>query len=193
MISHFKYLYHMTHYRNLTRIMQEGILSHTLAHKLQLTAADVSSRVVQAWRQKKREPVYNRVIHDYAPFYLNPRNPMLYVRQYVQHAVVILCVTSEVLKNHQYVLTDGNAASKETAFSIDESVLKDSREVLAADDWRAYPDGKRRRCAEVLVFPKVEPEYIHHVICQNQLVADIARVMTGRTASVDQTFYFPEA
>jgi hypothetical protein len=62
--------------------------------------------------------------------------------------------------------------------------------VLTADDWQAFPDGKRKRCAEVLVFPKVEPNYIHQVISQYQMVADIARVMTGKTSVVDPSFYF---
>jgi hypothetical protein len=190
MISQFKYMYHMTHYRNLQRIMQEGILSHTLSRKHKLTSADISSPVVQAMRKHKKDPIYKRLIHEYTPFYLNPRNPMLYIRQYIQHALVILCVTTDILKNHSYVLADGNAASKETSFSIDENIFDNCKDVLAADDWRVYPDGKRKRCAEILVFPKAEPDYIHKVICQNQMVADIARVITSKTSLVDLSYYF---
>lgn len=190
MIRNFQYMYHMTHYRNLLRIMQQGILSHTLARKFKMTSADISSSVVQAWRQKKRDPIYSRVIHDYTPFYLNPRNPMLFIRQYIQHALAILCVPTEILRNHEFLITDGNAASKDTSFSIDENVLENCKEVLATDDWHAFPDGKRKRCAEILVFPKVD--HIQKVICQNQMVADIARVITGRPSVVDPSFFFQE-
>ncbi len=184
------FIYHMTHFRNLQRIMQEGILSHVLSHRQKLNAADISSREVQSWRSRKKETVYGRSLHEYAPFYINPRNPMLYIRQYIQHSLVILCVTTAVLKKRQFVLADGNAASNQTSFSIHENVLDSCREVLTADDWNAFPEGKRKRCAEVLIYPKVEPEYIQKAICQNQMMADIARVITGKPASVDPSFFF---
>jgi hypothetical protein len=39
---------------------------------------------------------------------------------------------------------------------------------------------------------KVDPDYIHQVIIQKQMVADIARVIIGKTSVVDPSFYFTE-
>lgn len=167
------YFYHLTHNRNLPSIFQHGILSWTTAHQRGLTAVDIANQDVQRWRTRP-EPVYRRSIHDYAPLYINPKNAMLFVRQNIQHELVILKVTPAVLQRHQHVYSDGNAACLNTQFSADPHVVAASDTALRAVRWSDVPDGKRRRCAEVLVHPTVEPRFIVGAICSNQnLVNDI--------------------
>jgi hypothetical protein len=166
--------YHMTHYRNLPSILQHGILSWTEVHSRDLAATDISDPSVQRWRARP-EPVYRRAIHDYAPLYINPKNAMLYVRRHLQHEIVILKVSETILRRRQHLFTDGNAASKDTVFSADRAIVDPSDEALRAVRWADVPDGKRRRCAEVLVYPSIESDFIICAICSNQnLVNELA-------------------
>jgi len=190
MIEIGKYLYHMTHVNNLTGIMDYGILSDALLRQYGIEIDDISDPEVQRWRNE-REPIFKRSIHEYAPLYINPKNPMLYRRKDIQHEIVILAVYEDVLKaNKQHVFTDGNAASKATLFSSNIDILKNSAKVLFAEYWTDYKDGKRRRCAEVLVYPRVETEFIEHIVCFNENAQIQAQRETDITAIVDKDFYF---
>ncbi len=164
--------YHLTHHRNLPGIFNHGILSWTKAHAKGLTETDISDPSVQRWRARC-EPVYRRSIHDYAPLFINPKNAMLYVRRHLQHELVILKVSSDVLHQHEYVFSDGNAACHNTQFSTDRQIVAPSDTALRAVCWSEVPDGKRRRSAEVLVFPTVEARFIVTVICSNQNLANV--------------------
>lgn len=166
--------YHMTHHRNLAGILQHGILSWTEAHAQALTQTDIADPAVQRWRNRP-EPVYGRSIHDYAPLYINPKNAMLYVRRHIQHEIVILKVSAAVLEHHQHVFCDGNAACRITQFATTRQIVEASDTALRAPRWSEVPDGRRRRCAEVLVYPAVEPRFIEAAICSNQNLANAIR------------------
>ena len=190
MIEIGKYLYHMTHINHLGGMMQHGILSHTLAHDLNMTLVDISDPAVQERRHDRIETVYKRHIHDYAPFYLNPKNPMLYVRRHLQQELVIVCVAPVIIKDHQYVYADGNAASGSTTFGTNDHIFDSCTDVLLAGSWNCFQDGKRKRCAEVLVYPKAEPKYIQRVVCFNQGIVNRAAQLTGVETCVDSAFFF---
>ena len=83
----------MTHYSNLVGIIKNGILPK---NKLPNPVYDISNQDVQK-RREKLEYIYNRQIHDYVPFYFNPKNPMLYVRRNIQHEIIILAITKSLL------------------------------------------------------------------------------------------------
>ena len=100
---------------------------------------------------------------------------MLYVRRHLQHEIVILKISETILRHRQHLFTDGNAASKDTVFSADRAIVDPSDEALRAIQWAKVPDGKRRRCAEVLVYPSIEPDFVICAICSNQnLVNELA-------------------
>ena len=183
------YFYHMTHYRNLAGIFQEGILSWTVAHSRGLTQTDISDPSVQR-RRNRLDPVYNRSIHDYAPLYINPKNAMLYVKRKLQHELIILKVSADVLCQHQYVISDGNAASRTTQFSVDRQITAASDVALRATYWNEVPDGKRRRSAEVLVYPIVEARFIVAAICNNQDVINTIRDVCPVPIVIDKTMYY---
>ena len=189
-ILQFPFFYHMTHKNNLAGILQHGILSHTdVLVRNDILATDISDAGAQKWRDRE-ESANHRSIHDYAPLYINPKNPMLFVRRCLQHEIVILKISSGVLQNGQHVFTDGNAASRDTRFSSDSNVVADSLTALNAEYWANCIDGKRRRCAELLVYPRVQPIHILSIICSNNALAREIETGTDLQIEVNPSMFF---
>lgn len=156
-------LWHITHKANLWSVCRYGILNHGDAHKRRPALQDISDPAVQRWRTKK-DPIYHRAIHDYAPLYLNARNPMLYKRKARNSELCLVEVCPTILLTHKYLLTDGNAASATTSFYQDyRDLYQLPWDVLHGGSWRNKLDGKRKMCAEALIFPRVWPVYIKAV------------------------------
>jgi|LauGreDrversion4_2_1035121.scaffolds.fasta_scaffold57402_3 ssDNA thymidine ADP-ribosyltransferase, DarT len=188
-LGEFEYLYHMTHMQNLASILKHGMLAKSTLTRNRVTIADISDSSVQS-RREGIEPIYNRSIHDYVPFYLSPRNPMLYRRKEIQDDIIMLAVSTQVLSSHPHLFTDGNAASDATLFSDDENVLSSSRDVLRASYWSDYEDGKRRKCAEVLVYSHVGPSFIQTIACRNMATQAQIAALTRINSVVDRGLYF---
>lgn len=187
--ARFPYFYHLTHYRNLRGILQEGIRSWTEMNARNLVHEDIADPDAQRWRELT-ESVYSRKIHDYAPLYLNPKNPMLYVRRHMNDDLVILKVPRSILEEVDYIFADGNAASGDTLYSLDPLILDGSLDALTAEYWSNIPDGKRRRCAEVLIYPFVDPRFIDCAICSNENLAQKLRQDIQLEIKVDRNMFF---
>lgn len=186
----FPFFYHMTHKDNLAGILQHGILSHSdVLTRDDVLAIDISDAGAQRWRDRE-EPVNRRAIHDYAPLYINPKNPMLFVRRSLQHEIVILRISPGVLQDGQHVFSDGNAASRETIFSSDSNVVAEALPALNSEYWSNCIDGKRRRCAELLVYPKVHPVHILSAICNNNALAEEIALETNLKIEVIPSMFF---
>ena len=161
-----KCLWHMTHKRNIENIIKCGILNNFDVHNLDIKYVDISDIGAQRWREKKKEPCYNRKIHDYVPLYINPQNPMLYALREQQNDLCLLEVLLDVVGDNEFVISDGNVASRDTKFSSSiRSLDALPWDILNARFWADFPDGKRKRCAEVLVYPEVQPMYIGVIHC----------------------------
>ena len=158
-------LWHMTHKDNIFSILEYGIVNHYCACKINASRVDISDPDVQRWRENI-EPHYHRRIHNYVPLYINPLNPMLYVRKNIQADLCLMEISLSVLSKNQYLITDGNAASHDTKFynSVNNLELL-PWDVLHADYWNDFPDGKRKRCAEVLVYPAISPKFVIGIHC----------------------------
>ena len=158
------FLYHFTHVNNMSSILEHGLLSHSDAHRLDYI--DISNREVQEIRSEKKP--YGRALHDYVLLYFNARNPMLYVvQQKIQsHDIAILCWDRRLLEIDGSVFTDGNAASRSSDFFKDLQTLNElDWECIHSDGHpRHYADGKRIRCAEVLVPGPVPIERMKKII-----------------------------
>lgn len=153
-------LWHMTHFKNLNSIFQSGILSHREVRMSFPKFVDISDPNVQKLREKKPS-ISNYPIQDYVPLYVNPRNPMLYAKSKEISNLCLIEIDLKVLEENTFLFTDGNAASNKTRFFNKLSELKTLPwEVLEADYWSDKEDGKRKKCSEVLVYPKIEIEYI---------------------------------
>jgi len=186
----FPFFYHMTHKSNLAGILQHGILSHSdVLTRDDVLATDISDAGAQRWRDRE-ESANHRAIHDYVPLYINPKGPMLYKRRCLQHEIVILKISAGVLQDGQHVFSDGNAASRETRFSSDSNVVADSLTALNAKYWANCSDGKRRRCAELLVYPKVQPVHILSAICSNSALAEEIAMGTNLQIEVNPSMFF---
>lgn len=159
-------LWHMSHIDNVGSILVNGILSNSNAYG-RFSPVDISNQDVQSWRARS-EPSKGRPIHDYAPTYLSIRNPMLFSKKHTSSQLCILEIASLVVEQREHVFTDGNAASRDTRFYDKASDLdKLPWDVLNAEYWSDFDDGKRKKCAEVLIYPGIDKKYIKAVHCSN--------------------------
>ena len=157
-------IWHMTHKNNVGEILRSGILSNKKAYEIK-TPTDISNRSVQKWREKE-DPIYGRKLHEYAPTYINIKNPMLFVLKDRQHDLCIIEISLSALSDGNFIFTDGNAAARDTGFYNDKSDLKELPwDVLNATYWNSFSDGKRKRCSEVLIYPKIESRHIIKIHC----------------------------
>lgn len=188
-ISHFE---HMVHHSNIKSILERGVLSHNQAHKLGLISKDISMDSVQMRRKIRKVEANGRKIsiglHDFVSFYFNTRNPMLYVRKEMQHELLIILIDTDILKTKLTdkkfsIFSDGNAGSAKTKFYCGEEYLKElDIDLIFGPGWNNSNDtikteNKRKRCAEVLIYPIVGVCDIKTIICptekMNQYVTDI--------------------
>ena len=160
--------WHMTHRDNIHGILKNGILNYYDAHKMKAVLVDISDPDVQSLRDFRTEHFYGRRIHEYVPLYIRPRNPMLYVRRNFQNEICLIEVSPLVLQHNEYIIANGNAASHITEFfdSI-EDIDKLPWDVLNGRFWPDFDDGKRKMCAEVLIFNKIDPKFIKNIHCSS--------------------------
>jgi hypothetical protein len=157
-------LHYITPLANLPSMLEIGVLSHRLADRI--PHASVAMEQVQDLRAGVTVPKGRR-LHDYANFYLNARNAMMYVRSDEHAELAILRIDSAALDISDVVVSDMNAAVRDyAAFGTPEEMLpKLSRERIFARYWN-HEDfwekvaHKRAMCAEVLVPRSLPPEYI---------------------------------
>jgi ssDNA thymidine ADP-ribosyltransferase, DarT len=160
------YLYHMTYIDNLASIIENGLLSHNEAYRQGLMEVDISDPNVQDIRASRVDPFYNRPLHEYVPLYFSPRNPMLYRRREIQEDIVILGLDPQLLSEPNIIFTNGNSAASGTIFYTGTSMLDHLPwNSIRARSWTDIEDGKRIKCAEVLVYPKIQPSRIQVIFC----------------------------
>lgn len=179
-----QYLYHITHKTNLENILQNGLLSHNMAHSRGFTRTDISDEKVNRRRSK---------VHDFVPFYFNPKNPMLYKRKNMQSEIVILCVDRNLFKT-DLKFTDGNAASNSTNFySNIKDLGKLNWSIINSEYWSDFIDGKRIRCSEILIPNEVKTGSIKKVFCFNSETEDYVKNKVGCfdiSVTINKDFYF---
>lgn len=181
-----EYLYHMTHIDNLSSIIKYGLYAHGNGYQ----SKDISDHDVND-RRSLQEPIYHLPIHSYVPFYLNPKNAMLYRRRNIQDKIVILGINRDLIFSKQAIFTDGNAACQSTKFYNNISDIKNlDWDCLHAERWSDIFDGRRTRMAEVLIPDHVSVNEIEVVFCNDIWLK--SRIENMTTISVKQTneFYF---
>lgn len=159
--------YHITHINNVHSIQNKGLLSRNDLFKNNISYTNISNPDVQNLRNIE-DPIFHNSIHDYIPLYVNPKNPMLYAKKNVQDQLVILEIDFIII-THQFIYTDGNAASKNTKFysSLDQ-LNQLPIDTLHATYWTDKPGGKRKRCTEFLIHSNISPIYVRAIHCINQ-------------------------
>jgi len=174
----------MTHKANLENILQNGLLSHNTAYSRGLTKTDISDERVNRRRDR---------VHNFVPFYFNPKNPMLYKRKNMQSEIIILCVDRNLLQT-DIKFTDGNAASSSTKFySNIKDLEKLNWSIINSEYWSDFIDGKRIRCSEILIPNEVKTDSIKKIFCFNSETEDyVKNKVEGLeiAVTVKQDFYF---
>ena len=159
---------HMTHIKNLESILANGLHAHGNKHQ----QVDISNQDVNSRRAIKTEQIHNRSLHDYVPFYFNPRNAMLYKTTKEHGDLIVILGFSPSITQHG-IVTDGNAANDCTYFGTPEEGLSciNWMEVFS-DSWFDDQERKRQMMAEVLIPHKVSIEHLTHIFCASDRIKE---------------------
>ena len=181
-----KSIWHMSHIDNVVSILSQGIMSNINAYN-KLSPVDISNKDVQTLRTR-HEPLYGRCIHDYAPTYLSIKNPMLFAKKDISSNLCIFEIDPSVIEQTQSIFTDGNAASLNTKFfNKNQDINQLPWDVLNSDYWNDFDDGKRKKCAEVLIYPCIDKKYIKVVHCSNSTTKRMVEKNLNHTIEVKVT------
>ena len=155
--------YHLTHISNLKSILKHGILSRNILIEQGIILKDISNSDIQNKRMRP-EAIYGRMIHDYVPLYINPKNPFLgssKVRESINSLALIEVYPHILVQRDKSLFSDGNAAEKETNFFGNKDELERVNWTLLQNGKWAEDESKRIMCSEVLI-----PEGIHRTYIQ---------------------------
>ena len=190
----FENLYYMIYFKNLTNILKDGILSRNELIRREISFVDVSNKSVQEKRHDRVDKIYLRPIHDYVPLYYIPKTPMLYsIKEMQMHVLFFAINIRELLSNTHHIFSDGNAAGRESIFSKNIPDDPEIFKIIKDGYWINFPDGKRKIHAEVLVYPKVELDFIDKIVCFNDAMftkIKNAFPALGIPVVVDKSLYF---
>ena len=163
-------LYYFSLRENLVSLVKFGILSKNEIRKRRISAGSFAEESVQSRRRNVDVVLTNHTkipLHDLVPLYLAPKTPALSARRDRREELFFIDVSPDVLcgPGNQFAFTDGNAASSQTRFFRSLHHLdKIPWDVIQAEYWPDHADGKRRRCAEFLVYPSVTPRYFSRLV-----------------------------
>ena len=179
-------LYYFSLRGNLLSLMKRGILSKKEVRKQGISAGSFAEESVQSRRRNVDVLLtsYDKIpLHDLVPLYLVPKTPALSARRERREELVFIDVSPDVLcdPGNEFAFTDGNAASTQTQFFRSLHRLdKIPWDVIQAEYWPDYPDGKRRRCAEFLVYPSVTPRYFSRLVVVSPNAAEVCASLLRR-------------
>jgi len=163
-------LFYTAHLDNIESILELGILSHNIAHEKGVVNVDISNKQVNE-RRNRVETSLGGNIHDFAPLYINPKNPMLYYlcMNGKRENLILLNISPHILLYDNVSFSDGNAAVRSTHFYNDiNDFNKLNWSVINNAYWTNHPDGKRIMCSEVLVENKIPLHYINSIYVYNE-------------------------
>jgi len=198
-----EHIYHLSLIRNLDSILKLGLLSRNELGKIGVSFWNISNYKVQARREAKRFVLRIKdrdlivSLYDYVPFYFSPRNPMLYKRREYQDQIAIIAVDSSIIGKPGVIFSDGNAASERTRFYQDVGNLSKLQwDIINSKYWTNFEDGKRIKCAEVLVPRKVNVNLIERIfVYSDEARAKVEEIVRSSgqkiIAEVKKGFYFP--
>lgn len=156
-----KCVFHITHIKNLPKIVKDGLLCRNLAQSQKVQYENISDAGIQVVRSIICVPQgSSHTLHDYVPTFFGARPPMLYAIRFKgiqQEEIVYILINWDVISLPTTYFTDGNARTQGTKFFCDPSDLTQvDFDTAAAQYWGDKGDEyKRRKQAEVLVFQKI--------------------------------------
>ena len=206
-----KLLYHITDYRNLPSILEHGeLLAYSKVSSDKISYKDIAHQNIQTRRSTTEVQVspYGK-LHDYVPFYFAPRSPMLYAIKNgkvegfegTQSDIIYLVTkTNNIAESErEFVFTDGHAIMALTDFYNDLAYLDEvDWSVMESKYWNdtdEFPDRRRRRQAEFLVYESVPLNLFLGIGVRNERIKVLVEDML-KEYSVDlkvlqkQSFYY---
>ena len=196
-----KYLFNFSSIDNLPSIIKNGILPKNFVSKTGIKTTSFAEESVQERRHNKIVKLsdHSQVnLHDLVPLYLTPKTPTLHARKNIQSEIFFLVISIALIydEKNNFCFTDGNAASESTVFFRN---LKDLSalpiEVINAEYWSDFDDGKRKRCTEFLVYPRVDIKYIiQFVVIDGDTRSTCSNIMKQLNCdipmSINKDFFF---
>ena len=191
--------HHMTRVENLESIFKAGeIYSHNRM-KTKGSHQSISNPDVQAARAKITIPVTGRPLHDYVPLYFGFKTPMVAVNKAIYESLLFILFSLDILETSGVVISDGNARSTQTKFtlfsSIDDLSLLDVQAVLGTK-YAADSELKRKKQAELLVPDSLPIRKALIVLCFSENTRNTVSGLAQKhgislAARVNKGWYFP--
>jgi hypothetical protein len=153
-LSFFPYAFHITRIENLRGICDsKKVLARNKIGSITFT--DISEPSVQRIRAKKKIPQSGRVLHDYVPFFLTFKAPMVAMRQTQNEEVVYIQIGLDIFTRISgCFIADGNATNSNTKFEPfdrpDALKILDLN-VLYKIGYSGDKEKSRKKAAELLV------------------------------------------
>lgn len=162
-------LYYITHINNVPSILKRGILSHALIEKENIQPTPVYDQQIVTNRSHKLTPD-GKSLWEYANFYFQPRNPMLYrvINENKDYGIVVLSIQPGILGRQGAFITTGNAASNisqilpATSYK-EKEIISEIIKGIDIEWWKDEDGTKRKIMAECLVPNTVTPDLIQAI------------------------------
>jgi hypothetical protein len=172
----FNGFYHLTHISNLKSIIDNGILARNKLINEGKIINDISNSEIQD-KRKRPETVFGKMLHDYVPLYINPKNPFLgssRVRSSIDNLALIEVFPHILVQQEKTLFSDGNAAEKETNFFGNKDELEKVNWTLLQNGEWTEEESKRIMCSEILVPDKIDRTYIQRIYIKGENILEEA-------------------
>ena len=195
------FFYYLAHRDNLESILKNGILPKNEVIGRNLNHYTFAMSEVQERREARNITLANHNtynIHDMVPLYLTPKTPTLFVRREIQDELLFLVIKSSILYDGEieFVFSDGNAGATNTKFFYSLNRLDwIDWEVIRATHWNDFEDGRRKRCAEVLIVPQISINYIWKIVVnypelKNFVESTLSNLNLKIEVIIDSNYFF---
>lgn len=177
-------VYYITALENIPSILRHGVLSHAEARERGVEARTIYDAHVVAKRGEMRAPDGGS-LWNFANFYFNARNPMLYrVVRGEGRDVAVLFMRRDLMKSAKYVSVGNAAHSLSAILPFREGVARIQRdtvwEKVQAEVWREDGEARRLTMSELLVPGAADAGLIQTIYVPTAEKAEAVRKMLSR-------------
>ncbi|MFQ5688304.1 MAG: DarT ssDNA thymidine ADP-ribosyltransferase family protein [Candidatus Scalindua sp.] len=178
-------LFYLTYIENINSIINNGILSKNETVNREIKSTSFAFETVQERRDSKTIELSNNLkipLHDLVPLYMTPRTPTLSRLRDKQDKLAFIVIDAQVICDEKtaFAFTDGSAAAHHTkSYSSLFKLSEIPWNVVNADRWTELEDGRRKRNAEFLIYPRIEARYIIKFVVENFSSGKIVRKITS--------------
>lgn len=200
------HLFRMTHLKNIPHILQHGI-THKTSINANANYVPIGDSQLISKRNTITEPIFNRHLGDYIPFYFATRTPMLYAIQTgysvsktaPEKIVYCVCKTNNIIKQQlPFIFTDGHAVDGLSEFYGQKDLANLDNlldwEAIKTNKWgNSYGlDIKRKKEAEFLVLGDLPVScIIGYAVYNEQAKQQLIHLgVSSKTIGIRKEFYY---